>query len=119
MDILTEFKVNLHYALQKQGSSLEELETALASNNIEAVTEKVASIGDVLAQGGKALVTGAPELALALSAILGTIGGGGAYAIDNHLHNQDNRLKVKQDEADRVKQVGGRLRTDFNLQHEQ
>lgn len=115
MDILTEFKVAMQIELEKQGFSLQDLENALVKNDVEFVAEKVASIGDVFASGGKALVTAAPELAFALSAALGAIGGGGLYSIDNHLHNQDNRLKVKKDEVDRVRQVSDRLKTDYNL----
>lgn len=115
MNILNEFKVSLQTILEKQGSSLEELENDLANNDLAAVSEKMAGMADMLLQGGKTLAIDAPELALALSAVLGTVGGGGLYAVDNHLHNQDNRLKVKQDEVDRVKLVSNRLKEDHNL----
>lgn len=119
MDVINEFKVGLALLLEKEGSSLEEFEAALASENTDLAIEKLAGFGDMLAAGAKglgALAMGAPELALALSAVAGTVGGGGLYAMDNHLHKQDERLKVKQEEADRVKLINERLKSDYNLQ---
>jgi hypothetical protein len=121
-EILTEFKVGLATQLEKQGSSIEEFEQFLTDGNTDKAVEKLAGIlsdigglGEKVIGGvGHALVE-APQMALALSLLAGTLGGGALYAADSHMNKQDARLGEKKTEVDRLKNITGRLKQDYNI----
>lgn len=121
-DTLLTLKIGLAKRLEKQGSSLAEFEQTLANINTAEGVIKVANILESLADmGGSAVkaVGGAaarlPEIGLLSALLTGSIAGTGAYAIDNHLGNQDKKLNEKKQESDRVRMLTERLRQDHGL----
>lgn len=116
-------KIGLAMNLEKSGSSLEEFESLLASGDTAALSDKLASglFGDIagaaeklVGVGGKALIE-APQAALALSLLVGSLGGGAAYGVDKHLQGQDARLGEKKDSINKMQNISDKLKTDYNL----
>lgn len=121
-DILQHFKAGLALRLEKAGSSLEEFERDLGNQDINAVTDKLAGLlSDIsgvaektLGLGGKVL-TEAPQAALALSLLAGSLGGGTLYGIDKHLQNQDSRLGDQQKSIGKMQNITEKLKSDYNI----
>lgn len=113
-DVALNFKVNLALALEKSGSSLEDLEKDFAENNVDSVVEKIALAGDLLSSLGN-LAVNTPQALLALGVLAGTGGGSALYAIDSHLAGQDDRLDNKKKEINELKGNTDTLRLSHQL----
>lgn len=117
-DFLTFVKVGLALELEKQGSSLEEMEAALETQD-ETSLAKVASTMDSLIKaltgaGGVVLSEG-PGALLALSMAAGTGLGGLGYGIKKHLDSQDARLEDKEKEVARITNATNQLKADYGI----
>jgi hypothetical protein len=119
-EALSLMKLGLAEHLEKQGSSLEEFEALLAKGTTpEQCVEKLGGIMDILGS----LVSGAghaalkiPEAVVALSLIGGTTLGGGLYAGNKYVSNQNKRLQEKENEVGQMQNLTDRLKTDYNIQ---
>jgi hypothetical protein len=121
-NLLNNLKAGLILKLEKSGSSIEEFETLLGEKNTEALADKLAGIlGDVAGAGEKILgvggkvLTEAPQMALAMSLLMGSLGGGTLYGIDKHLQGQDQRLGDKQKSIGKMQNITDKLKSDYNI----
>lgn len=125
-NLLTTLKVGLATQLQKQGSSLEELEAALS--NIEHVNgmskaaellSKTAFFGEGAVDGiagfGGNVLKSIPEWGMTTALMAGSLGGAGAYGIKKHLEGQDKEYSEKEQEVQRIKQLTERLKSDYGI----
>lgn len=105
-DILTVIKVALAQNLEKIGSSLEEFESLLnAPDNMEK-----------MASGGIADMLGNVTNAALLTAVLtGGLAGTGAFKLKQHLFDQDENIKDKQQEISRINLLTKKLKAEHNL----
>lgn len=119
--VFSNIKFALAVELEKQGSSLLQLEEALAAGKHDAAIDKVAGLLDA---GGSALsaagsvaggIGNAAQLALAVSLLGGALTGGAAYGVGRHLQNQDKRLSSKKEEISKLQDITSRLKTDYNV----
>jgi len=127
-DIITQLKCGLAVQLQKEGSSLEELELLLAqpaSNEKKAqLLEKMAFFGEkTLGSIGSGAVdlTGSilkalPEWGMTTALMAGSLGGAGLYGLKGHLSAQDKKHKEKDDEVERIKVLTERIKQDYGIQ---
>lgn len=112
-EIFANIKFALAIELEKQGSSLQQFEEALASDQDRAL-DKIAGLLD----GAGTAISGignAAQMALAVSLLGGALTGGAAYGVGRHLQNQDKRLSSKKEEIAKLQDITGRLKSDYNV----
>lgn len=130
-NFLTTLKVGLATHLEKQGSSLQELENALAHNEVTKVAEllsslettKVAFFGEKLigdAASGALSFAGntlkaIPEIGMTSALIAGSLGGAGAYGIHKYMDDEDKEINEKENEVHRIKTLTERLKSDYGI----
>lgn len=132
---MTTLKVGLASHLEKQGSSLLELEENLGSLDKAASAarvvelleglQKVAYFGeDALGQIGSGLLNfggnvakAIPEVGLTTALLTGSAVGAGAYGLKKHVDNQDKELDERNEEIRRIKMLTERLKQDYGLAH--
>lgn len=115
-------KCELAVALEKQGSSLLELENDLRNLNTQegvlGFTEKLAAISPIYKEAAvdvaellKGLLYGAGALSLGVGA---TVGLGGILA-DKSLDKQDRQLKQKEQEIKQTQKLIDQLKAGYNV----
>ena len=127
-DILTTLKVGLSTQLQKQGSSIEDLESAFNRIDTAEGAMKVAELLGKTAFFGEGLLDGAasfagntlkaiPEIGMTTALMGGSALGAGAYGIKKHLEGQDKNYRDKEQEVERIKSLTERLKQDYGIHH--
>lgn len=118
-DLLQSLKIGLANELEKQGSSLSELEQQLEmiekTGAFDSISAGIGAGGSVL-KGLAGMLGTIPELAVTGSLMAGTLGGSLVYGAHRHLKDQDNEMKSKQNEIDRVHELTQRLKQEHGLQ---
>lgn len=104
-DVITLVKAKLAEDLEKQGSSLLELEECLITKQAEGI------INDAI----KSVINNAPELLLSGALLTGTTVGGLTYAANKHITDQDKALNDKRQEVNRYQHLTNRIKSDYDL----
>ena len=119
-DAVTLLKAKLAINLEKQGSSLEEIEDQLTKEADGFVRDTLGAIGDLGTHAvkgvGGAILGALPELGIAGPLLAGTTLGGIGYAANRHLNEQDKNLNERRSEVERYKSLVDRIKSDYHVQ---
>lgn len=116
-ELINNIKFSLAMELTKQGSSLAEFDSLLATDKDAAIEKLAFSLSDIsgTTKDGVQAIGSLSQYALALSLLGGVLTGGGLYGIGKVMENQDSRLASKKEEIGRLKDMTGKIKTDYNV----
>lgn len=107
-------KLGLASYLESKNLTLQDLENDLKNvNEKQASIEKEAAITPAI-NAIKAILSLVPEVLLPGALMGGTALGGTVLAAQNHLGRQDARINEKKVELDKIRQMTGQVRADYN-----